>query len=162
MGLALAAVYYLAHLIGMMDSLVHSIFSWAVFIGFIHVSMVKYRDLYQEGLLSYGQGVWMGTRMGILSGIIFGAYLFLYMKIINPGYIDELITQMQETYLQMGMSEEEVSQLDGMFTLTANPVVMIISGVMGAGFSSFIFSLIIAIFQKRKGDPFSDAMKKIK
>lgn len=161
MGLSLAGVYFLTHLFGVMDSFFQSIFSWAVYIGFIHVSMVRYRDRFQDGLLSYGQGVWMGTRMGILAGIIVGAYLFLYMKVINPAYIDELIVQMQETYLQMGLNEEEVAQMEGMFRLTANPLLMIVSGVLGAGFSAFIFSLIIAIFQRRKGDPFSDAMKNI-
>ncbi|PWD98028.1 DUF4199 domain-containing protein [Marinilabilia rubra] len=161
MGVSLAGAYYLTHLLGMMDSFVQSILTWAIYIGFIHVSMVKYRDHFQDGLLSYGQGVWMGTRMGILAGIIVGAYLFLFMKVINPAYIDELIVQMQEAYLQLGLKEEEVAQMEGMFRLTANPVLMIISGVLGAGFSAFIFSLIIAIFQRRKGDPFSDAMKNI-
>ena len=161
MGLALAAVYLFVHLVGMMDSFLQSILSWAVYIGFIHVSMVRYRDNFLGGYLSYGQGVWMGTRMGILAGIIIGAWMFLYIKVINPGYLDEVIVQMQETYLSMGMSENEVAQMEGMFSLVANPVLMIVSGIFGVGITALIFSLIIAIFQRRKDDPFSDAMKNV-
>ncbi|MFO8002245.1 MAG: DUF4199 domain-containing protein [Marinilabilia sp.] len=161
MGLALAVAYFITHVTGLMDSFFHNLLTWGIYIGFIHVSMIRYRDRFQDGLLTYGQGVWMGTRMGILSGIILGAYLFLYMKVINPGYVEEMIVQMQETYLEMGVSENEVANMEEMFKLTANPVMMILSGILGAGLAAFIFSLIIAIFQRRKGDPFSDAMKNI-
>ncbi|MGM0375455.1 MAG: DUF4199 domain-containing protein [Bacteroidota bacterium] len=161
MGLALAVAYYITHVTGLMETFFHNLLSWGVYIGFIHISMVRYRDRLQDGLLSYGQGVWLGTRMGFLAGIVLGAYLFLYMKVINPGYVEEMIVQMQETYLQMGVPENEVANMEEMFKLTANPAMMVISGVLGAGFTSLIFSLVIAIFQKRKGDPFSDAMKNV-
>jgi hypothetical protein len=161
MGLALAAVYLFVHLVGMMDSFLQNVLSWIVFIGFIHFSMVRYRENFLGGYLSYGQGVWMGTRMGMLAGIIIGAWMFLYMKVINPGFTEELIVQMQETYLAMGMSENEVAQMEDLFTLVTNPVLMIFSGIFGVGFTALIFSLIIAIFQRRKDDPFSDAMKNI-
>ena len=161
MGLALAVAFYFTHVTDLMDTIFHNLITWAVYIGFIHITMVRYRDRFQEGLLSYGQGVWLGTRMGLLAGIVLGAYLFLYMKVINPGYVEEMITQMQESYLQMGVPENEVANMEEMFRLTANPAMMVISGVLGAGLASFIFSLIIAIFQKRKGDPFSDAMKNL-
>ena len=161
MGVALAAAYLLTHLTGLMNTFFHNVITWVVYIGFIHVSMIRYRERYQEGLLSYGEGVWLGTRMGFLAGIVLGAYLFLYLKVINPGYVEDLIVQMQESYLQMGISENEVANMEEMFRMTANPVMMIISGVLGAGLAAFIFSLIIAIFQKRKGDPFSDAMKNV-
>jgi hypothetical protein len=161
MGLVLAAVYYFAHVANIMDSFFHNVLAWAVYIGFIHVSIRRYRDRFQDGLLSYGQGVWIGTRMGILSGIIVGAYLFLYMKVINPAYLDEMIIQMQEASLEMGMTEEEVARMDELYALTANPITMIASGIFSTGLSAFILSLIISIFQRRKGDPFSDAMQNI-
>lgn len=161
MGLSLAAVYLFVHLVGMMDSFLQNVLSWMVFIGFIHFSMVRYRENFLGGYLSYGQGVWMGTRMGMLAGIIVGAWMFLYMKVINPGYTDEMIVQMQETYLAMGMSENEVAQMENIFSLVTNPVLMIFSGILGVGLTALIFSLIIAIFQRRREDPFSDAMKNI-
>jgi hypothetical protein len=161
MGLALAAVFFFTHLVGMMDSFLHNVLTWLVYIGFIHVSMVRYRQNFLGGYLSYGQGVWLGTRMGMLGGIIIGAWMFLYMKVINPAYTEELVIQMQETYLAMGMSENEVAQMEGMFSLVTNPVLMIFSGIFGVGVTALIFSLIIAIFQRRKDDPFSGAMKNI-
>jgi hypothetical protein len=130
--------------------------TWVVFAGFIHVSMVRYREYFMDGFLSYWQGVWMGTRMGILSGIIVGAYLFFYLKVINPVYIEDLIVQMQESYLEFGMKEDEVVQMTDAFGhLMINPVAVIISGIFATGFWASLFSLIIAIFQNRKGNPFS-------
>jgi len=162
MGLALAVVYYFAHIAGIMDSFFHSLLTWIVFAGFIHVSMVRYREHFLDGLLSYWQGVWMGTRMGILSGIIVGAYLFFYLKVINPGYIEDLIVQMQETYLEVGMEEDEVLQMTETYgKLMINPVALIISGIFATGLWAFLFSLVIAIFQRRKGDPFTEAMKRV-
>jgi len=161
MGLALAIAYYIGHLAGMMDSFFHNVVVWGVYIGFIHVSILRYRDRLQDGLLSYGQGVWIGTRMGILAGIIMGAYLFLYMKVINPAYLDEMLIQMQEASLQMGMNEEDVAQMESFYALTTNPFTMIVSGMFSTGVGSFILSLIISLFLRRKGDPFSDAMQNI-
>lgn len=162
MGLALAGVFLILQLTGLETSFLNNLLTWLVYIGFIHISMVRYRQSLQEGWLSYGQGVWLGTRMGMLAGIIMGAWMFLYMKVINPAYTDELIIQMQETYLAMGMSETEVARMEDMFAMVANPVLMILSGIFGVGFTSLLFSLIIAIFQRRKPkDPFSNAMKTI-
>lgn len=161
MGLALAGAYFLTHLTGLMDSFIHNLLTWAIYIGFIYIAQRRYRDEFQDGLLSYGQGVWLGTRMGILAGIIVGAYLFLYLKVINPGYIEEMIVQAQEAYLEMGFSEEEIARMDDMVSFTANPVMMVISGVLGTGLFALLFSLVISIVQRRKGDPFSDAMKNI-
>ncbi|WP_291857845.1 DUF4199 domain-containing protein [Marinilabilia sp.] len=162
MGLALSAVFLILQLTGLETSFFNNVLTWLVYIGFIHVSMVRYRQNLQEGWLGYGQGVWLGTRMGMLAGIISGAWMFLYMKVINPAYTDELIVQMQEAYLAMGMSENEVARMEDMFALVANPVLMIFSGIFGVGFTSLLFSLVIAIFQRRRPqDPFSNAMKTI-
>ncbi|WP_258176726.1 DUF4199 domain-containing protein [Marinilabilia salmonicolor] len=162
MGLALAGVFWFTQVTGLETSFLNNVLTWLVYIGFIHISMVRYRQNYLGGLLGYGQGVWLGTRMGMLAGIILGAWMFLYMKVINPGYTDELIVQMQESYLSMGMSENEVAQMEDLFSLVANPALMITSGVFGAGFTALLFSLIIAIFQRRRPqDPFSNAMKNI-
>jgi hypothetical protein len=162
MGLALAVAYYFAHLAGIMDSFFHNVLVWGIYIGFIHISILRYRDRIQEGFLSYGQGVWIGTRMGILAGINMGAYMYLYIKVINPAYLEDMIVQMQEASLQMGMTEEEVARMDDFYALTTNPFTMIASGIFSTGFGSFILSLIISIFLRKKGDPFSDAMQNIK
>ncbi|MGQ1890958.1 DUF4199 domain-containing protein [Thermophagus sp. OGC60D27] len=161
LGLTIAVVYYLTHLTGLMDSFIHNLLTWIIYAGFIHVAMVRYRDRFQDGILSYGQGVWIGTRMGIFAGIIVGAYLFFYLKVINPEYLNELLEQMQEAYLEMGFKEDEVEQMSEVFSLSVNPVVFIISGCLTTGFSALIFSLIIAIFQRRKGDSFVEAMKDV-
>lgn len=162
MGLALAGVFWFLQMTGLETSFLDSVLNWLVYIGFIHISMVRYRQNFMGGSLEYGQGVWLGTRMGMLAGIVLGAWMFLYMKVINPGYTDELILQMQEAYLAMGMSENEVAQMEDIFSLVANPALMILSGILGSGFTGLLLSLIIAIFQRRRPqDPFSNAMKNI-
>ena len=162
MGLVLSAAFWFVQLANLETSFVNDLLSWALIVGFIHVSMVRYRRNYQEGWLTYGQGVWLGTRIGMLAGIVFGAWMFLYMKVINPEYVNEMIVQMQEAYLASGMDEETVANMEGMFELFTNPFLMIFSGVFGVGLYALVFSLIIAIFQRRKpADPFSNAMKNI-
>ncbi len=161
MGLALAGAYYVAHLAGIMDSFFHRLIAWGIYIGFIHVSMQRFRDRFQNGLLTYGQGVWLGTRMGILAGIILGAFMFFYLKVINPGYLEEMVIRMQESSLEMGMSENEVAMMDQIYELTANPLMMVTSGILGTGLGAFILSLVISIFVQKKGDPFSDTMKNV-
>jgi len=161
MGVTLAIIYYFSHLIGIMDSFFHNLLTWIIYAAFIHLAMSRYRDRFQNGMLSYGQAVWIGTRMGIFAGIIVGAYLFFYLKVINPEYLSDLLVQMQETYLSMGFSEDEVVQMSDALSLTVSPLMFIISGCLSIGFSALIFSLIIGIFQRKKGDSFVDAMKDI-
>lgn len=162
MGLALAGAFWFLQITGLEKSFLNNVLTWLIYIGFIHISMVRYRQNFLGGSLFYGQGVWLGTRIGMLAGVVLGGWMFLYMKVINPGYTDDLIVQMQETYLAMGMSENEVARMEDTLTLVANPVLMILSGILGAGFTGLLFSLIIAIFQRRRPqDPFSNAMKNI-
>lgn len=161
MGLALAAFTYLRHLMGMMQSSVAEFFSWIIYAGFIYFTIKHLRDRYLNGVISYGKALWAGTRVGLFAGIIIGAYLFVFLKFIDPTYLEEMVVTLQEAYLESGMSVGDVENMSEVLRVSTNPVVMIISGVLSVGFSAFIISLVLSAFLKKEGDPFGEAMKNV-
>ncbi len=161
MGLALAMFSYLRYRLGMMQSTGAELFSWAIYGAFVYFTIKLYRDRFLGGFISYGKALWAGTRVGLWAGIVLGAYLFIFLKFIDPAYMDELIATAQEAYLQSGMSAAQVETIDDAIRMSTNPAVMIISGILGVGFGAFIFSLIISAFMKREGDPFQQIMNNV-
>ncbi len=161
MGLSLAAFSYLRYLMGMMQSSAAELFSWAIYGAFVYYTIKLYRDRYLGGFIGYGKALWAGTRTGLWAGIVLGAYLFIFLKFIDPAYMDELIATAQEAYLQSGMSAAQVENLDDVIRMSTSPTVMIISGTLSVGFGAFIFSLVISAFMKKEGDPFQQIMSNV-
>ncbi len=161
MGLSLSAFFYLRHLLGLMQSSGAELVSWAIYAGFVYFTIKNYRDRFLEGTISYGQGLWAGTRVGLWAGIVLGAYLFTVFKFIDPGYLEEMVVNIQEAYLQSGMSEKLVEDMDEIMRTSMTPGMMIFSGILTVGFGSFFFALILSAFLKKEGDPFQQVMKNI-
>ena len=161
MGLALSGFFYIRHLLGLMQASGAELVSWAIYGIFVYFTIKIYRERFLSGKISYGQALWAGTRTGLWAGIVVGAYLFIYLKFINQGYLEEMIASVQEAYLQSGMSASQVEDFDEVIRMGVTPGMMIFSGILTVGLGAFVFSLIISAFLKKEGDPFDEAMKNI-
>jgi hypothetical protein len=113
------------------------------------------------GFISYGKSFVYGVRITVLAGIIIGFFYFVLIKFIDPGLGEVIQAEAEEAYLQLGLTEKQVEGMGDVLTMMVNPWVLMFSQIINGLISGVIYSLIVSFFVKRKGDPFSEAMKTV-
>lgn len=161
MGLALVVLLLILHSAGKLIGSGWTSLSWIVYIIAIYLTMSVYRDRYNNGVLSYGNGLLFGLKISTLSGIIVGFFYFILIRFIDPGVKDAMIALAEEAYLALGMPESQVEMMYEAIQMTTNPWVMLMSNALGGLINGAIVSLIVALVVQRKGDPFKEVMKDV-
>ena len=137
------------------------ILNWFVIIGSIYYSMKIWRDKFNNGIIKYSQALGYGVAVMFLASIVFGFYNIIYMNYLDPNTVAESMDLLEETYYEMGFSEERVELAMEMAGTLQTPLFQAFSTVFGTTFMGFLVSLIVALFVRREGDPFQDAMKNV-
>src|SRR5690554_301912 len=161
LGMGMVLFFLILYFAGKMFGSGWSAFSWVIYAGIIYQTMRVYRDKFRDGFLSYGQGLLFGIRISTLAGIIIGFYYFIMFSFVDPGLRDMMIAQTEEAYLAIGMSESTVESMRDNIVKATNPWVLFISHAFGSVFYGLIVSLVVALFVKRKGDPFQEVMRDV-
>ena len=137
------------------------ILNWLVIIGSIYYSMKVWRDKFNNGVIKFSQALGYGVAVMFLASIVFGFYNIIYMNYLEPNSVVEAMDLLEETYYEMGFSEERVELAMEMAGTLQTPLFQAFSTVFGTTFMGFIVSLIVALFIRREGDPFQEAMKNV-
>ncbi len=104
-----------------------------------------------QGFISFGQGLGLGTMMSAISGIISNFYSLAYMKFIDPSISGQILKNAERELEKRGIPDEQIDQTMEIMKMATNPGVQFISGLFLVVFIGFVFSLIIsAIIKKDK------------
>ncbi len=159
--LGLALIIY-SLLLWMIDMTAHTglgLVSYVIMIVGIVLATKTFRDKEQDGYISYGRALGVGTLTSVFAGFITAFFTYLLYTVIDPGLMEKTYLMMEEAYYEAGMTDSQIEMAMNMAKRFTNPVMMAVFGVLGSAFTGFIFSLIISIFIKREADPFeSDAV----
>ena len=77
------------------ESMIPSLLNNGVIIMFLFYAITQYRDIENDGLISYGKGVKIGTTIAFFSSVIMAFYTFIYISylmshtltiVINPNF----------------------------------------------------------------------------
>jgi hypothetical protein len=161
LGIGMVVFFLILYFAGKMFGSGWSAFSWVIYAAIIYQTMRTYRDKFRDGFLSYGQGLLFGIKISTLAGIIIGFYYFIMFSFVDPNLRDMMFAEAEEAYLSLGMSESAVENMQGSIEMATNPWVLLISNAIGGLFNGLIVSLLIALFVKRKGDPFQEVMRDV-
>ncbi len=135
---------------------------WVISGVFLYLILKFYRDHFNDGVIKYGQSVGQGVKIAALSGIIIGAFYFILIKFIDPAFIDKMIIEVEEAYLNMGIPDSTVEDLSEQLATVYSAWTMFFGTALSAVFNGLIVSLIVSFFiKKSSSDPFQDAMKDI-
>ena len=135
--------------------------NWFVIIGSIYYTMKIWRDKFNGGVIKYGKALGYGVAVMFLASILFGFYNIIYMNYLDPDIIAKSMDMLEESYYHMGFSEERIELAMDMAIALQTPVFQGFSAILGTTFMGFLVSLIVALFVRREGDPFSEAMKNV-
>jgi len=95
------------------------------------------------------------------ASIIYSFYHMVFLNWISPETVEASLEVIEETYYNMGLSDDRIEQTMVLARKLQTPVWQVITSIAGTTFTGFIISLIVAIFIKREGDPFQSTMKGI-
>ena len=56
---------------------------------FVYVGIKHWRDNYNSGRLSFGEGLKLGTLITIFPSVAFGLFSWLEMAVLDPGFLDK-------------------------------------------------------------------------
>lgn len=101
------------------------------------------------GFMSNGRGAMLGLKVGAISSILGGLFMILYMKVINPGYMDTLKEGMMAKFEQQGMSESDAEAAMQMAGSFMNPVFLLASSIIGGIITGLLIGLIVSAVTKR-------------
>lgn len=134
-----------------------SIIQYLIIIGGIIYGTKKFRDEDLGGEISYSKALGFGVLICVFAAIISGIYTVLLMTVIDPEFMNKMMSVVEEEYVKMGMSEEQIDAAMKMFTKMQSPLFMAISTVIGFAFMGTIFSLVTSAFLKKEKSIFTDS-----
>jgi hypothetical protein len=158
-GAILIAFAFLTSLAGKEGGSLIRLLHWAVIIAAIYYSEKTWRDQYCGGNISYSSALGFGVRTMFFASIIYGFYTMIYMNWIRPEAINETLMAIEESYFQMGFSDDQIEQFMDAARRLQTPVWQMITTILGTTFSGFIISLIVSLFIRKDEDPFRSAMQ---
>jgi len=107
-----------------------------------------------DGYMSYGQGLGIGTLLSAISGILSGLFTYVYVSFIDPTVLSRM-REMQVLELEKkGMSDEQIEQAQGMVEKFSGPGMMLVFAIIGGIVIGFIISLIVAAIMKNNRPEF--------
>ncbi|OJJ18082.1 hypothetical protein BKI52_26990 [marine bacterium AO1-C] len=109
-----------------------------------------------EGYMSFGQGVGIGTAVATLgAGVIGAMFFFFYTSTIDPQIGQNLQEYAQEQSREMlekwfNYTEEQIEKSQESAEKFNSPTLQWLVNILGVAFYGVIFSLIISAFTKKK------------
>lgn len=152
-----AALIVFSLIMFLMDLYLNKAVSWISYV-FLVAGMIwgtlDYRNKYSKGFLSYGKAFSSSFWIGLFAGILSSVYLFVFIRFIHPGFVNELLDQARVSIIasQPDMSEEQVEQALSISAKFMSPVMLVVWGLAAYAAMSAIIGLILAFFLKKE-DP---------
>ena len=105
-----------------------------------------------NGLLTLGQGLKTGVGIALISAIIYVLYTVVFVKFVEPGFIDNVIEMQREQMLDNpNMSEEMIESMETNTQKYFWPFT--IGGILIFNiFIGFVISLIASLAMQKKED----------
>lgn len=127
--------------------------SMLISLSFVFFGIKHFRDQVNNGVVSLGKAIVIGLAISLITAIAFGLLDFIYVKYINPGFMEEYYTnnlaQLQET-LPAAEFEVKKAELESQKELFMNPVMSFVLMSMTVLVIGFVVSLISGLILQRK------------
>ena len=156
LGLCLVAIAVIMWSVGADDkqSVIPALLNNGITIAFIAYAIIQYRDINNNGFISYASSLKLGTTIAFFSSIILAFYSVIHISYIDTEALSEIMKITKQTMLeaQPEISDQELDLALQMVSKFMQPHWMMIMGMLSGTFMGFLYSLIISIFVKKE-DP---------
>ncbi|WP_128544349.1 DUF4199 domain-containing protein [Larkinella soli] len=120
----------------------------------IVMAMREYRSL-NNGFMSYGEGLSLGTLLTVIGALIATTYNFIYTTFIDTTIRQQVLDQARANMEDQGMSDEQVEQAIELAQRLQSPGLQFLFGILVSAFFGLLISLVVAAFLRRN-KPFGE------
>ena len=126
--------------------------SYVIIAVVLYFAIINFRDKQQNGFLTYGKGVSMGTLVGFFASILFAVFTYVYVTYIDPSVIDKALVAAEEGILERmpNISDDELEKQMSIVEIFTKPLIRAITSIFWYTMVSVVFSLLISIFAKQE------------
>ncbi|MDX9882486.1 MAG: DUF4199 domain-containing protein [Prolixibacteraceae bacterium] len=157
--------------LGLMGTSIVGLINLVITVVLLVIFTKLYRDNLLAGKITFGKAFTFGVLIIVCSSLITGLFSYILYKYIDPGYMERIMTSMQEKMYQMlsnkGMAEDQIDAAMRAFEEKGVPTPMesVQSALLGGLIGGSVMSLISSAIVKKnvqKEDAFEEAMDEIK
>lgn len=127
--------------------------SMLISLSFVFFGIKHFRDQINDGVVTLGKAIVIGLAISLITAIAFGVLDFIYVKYLNPGFMEEYyannLAQLQES-LPAAEFETKKAELESQKELFMNPVMSFVLMSMTVLVIGFVVSLISGLILQRK------------
>ncbi|MEP7267036.1 MAG: DUF4199 domain-containing protein [Saprospiraceae bacterium] len=160
-GLILSVVFLISSITGLnaggsqVAGIMMGLLSFGICIVLVVAAIKKQRDEMQDGHITLGQCVLLGTGILVLAGLISTVVSLIYTNFIDPGYMERVIAAAEEKWEAAGMSQEQIEKAKSMTMSFKNPILSSATSMACYGIGGAIVSLIVGLIMKKEKPEFS-------
>jgi hypothetical protein len=157
--LAIIVLSLVLFLLGLDQNKPLQFLSYAILIAGIVLSQLNYRNKYLNGYMEFGQAFMVGMLTSLVLSIIMGVYTYIFFKYINPGAMEEVMLQTEQSMLDRGMTDMEIEQGMAMASKFQGVGMFTFFAVIGNFIVGIVISLITGIFVKKEDTNFEQPIQ---
>lgn len=116
----------------------------------IYLVILVKRDIDHGGTITFKEAVTAGMIVSFVVGIMVGLYLMVYVKYVNPGYVEGVIASALEYYKQENASQEQIDKgVEGIRAMHT-PFGQFTYGIGTTMMTGLLIALVMAWIMQRK------------
>ncbi|GJM31874.1 MAG: hypothetical protein DHS20C18_08750 [Saprospiraceae bacterium] len=120
----------------------------AIYVLIMVYAVRDHRDANQNGFITFGKAFTVAFLTSLVAAVINSVFAYLYIHMIDPGYINEILESSEEFYEKSGFSEQQIEvSLDWAKWMMEGKGQLIIFAV--GTFFGAILSLIVGYSMKK-------------
>ena len=105
-----------------------------------------------RGFMSYGQGLGLGSVLGLIAGAINGAFTYIYFQFVDSTPLELIKDEAIDKLDSQNLTDDQYDQTLMIYDYIFSPAGLSLMGLVGIFLLGFVFSLIISAFTKER-DP---------
>lgn len=122
--------------------------SLVVLVGGIWMAHTFFKQ-HNQGFMSYGQGLGIGSLLGGIAGLLNGVVSYVYINFIDTEFLTRSMERARADMEAQGkLSDEQIEQALAMAAKFTNGPFMLIGAILGTLLFGFLLSLIISAITK--------------
>jgi hypothetical protein len=127
------------------SSLIH--FSLATICVLLPINLYKNSNANQ---LTIANALKIGLFVGLIGGIIYAVYAYMHFEFINPEFLTEKMAQTKAELETQNteLTQEQMNQALKFAEIFVSPIVISITGFIGALLETFITALVIGLIKR--------------
>jgi hypothetical protein len=116
----------------------------------------SYRDNFKHGMITYGEALGASVIICLYYAIIMAIFTYILYTVIDTGLLDKQLAMAEELFQKKGLPQASIDTAMAMQKKMMTPAFMAPMSILGNMFFGVIFSLIVAAFVRKEGNPLAD------